>query len=117
MGRDEKFLDVHGYIIHTLNGAVPGNTLHQLEGVESPFPGDFFEDGMNFNQYVVVHYLPHIGDGKDRFHPGGGTGDNRNGACGSYGRNGGIPDRRFASLFKKRAREIRELTAFLCQVP
>ena len=90
VGRDEDIPHVFGHLGEVGDGAVLGDLLHQLVGVEAPLPGDLLEERVDLDQLVVVHDLADEGDREQRLDTGGCAGDDGDGAGRGDGGDGGV---------------------------
>src|SRR5690606_33944514 len=79
-------------LLHIMNTAVSSYLSHKLIRIKSTLNNYFFKIRMYFRQFIIIHYIPHEGYGKQGLYPAGSTADNAYGACRSYGCGGGIPE-------------------------
>ncbi len=77
MGGDIYFAHIFGYLLDFFDAAPFGNFIHQFTAViKSPVIGHLFKIGIDFQQFVIVHYVAHKTQCKQGFDAAGTTGDN-----------------------------------------
>ena len=90
MGGDKYFADLLGYLFDFFDAASPGNFIHQFTAVKAPVVGHLFKIRIDFQQFVVVHYVADKAEGKQGLDTAGAAGNDAQGAGGGDGRTGGV---------------------------
>ena len=77
---------------------------HELMTVKALGLCYFFKNGMHFDQYIIIHHLAGIGDGKERLNARRGIGDDGESSGGGNGGDRGVSDHCLPSFSKTNPR-------------
>ena len=93
MGADKDPADILRNTGNMGQGALLHDLPHEGIGEKSALRQLVLQDLVGLDQVGVVHHVADVGIGKDGLHAGGDAGNDRQGAGGSDGGNGGVAER------------------------